>query len=150
MDFMAEIDTPSDAPAAAPVTPYQRLGGAPTMAAIANRFYDLMETDPAYAELRALHTRDLGPVREGLASFLSGWSGGPRDWFASGRCVMGLHRPVPITQATAQQWADAMRRAIADVAPQDAQMANALAGVLEEIALGMVPVAAAEAGSESL
>jgi hemoglobin len=60
---------------------------------------------------------------------------------------MGLHRPVPITQATAQQWADAMRRAIADVAPQDAEMANALAGVLEEIALGMVPVAPAEPGS---
>jgi hemoglobin len=39
------------------------------MAAIANRFYDLMEADPAYAELRALHTPDLGPVREGWPAF---------------------------------------------------------------------------------
>jgi len=126
----------------APKTPYERLGGREVIVAIANRFYDLMEADPAYADLRAMHGRDLGPMRESLAGFLIGWSGGPRDWFASGKCMMSLHRGLPIARATADQWAAAIRRAIADVAPADKAMADAMAGVLEEIAGSMVPVEA--------
>jgi hemoglobin len=123
-------------------TPFDRLGGQEVMVAIANRFYDLMDSDPAYAPLRAMHARDLGPMRASLAGFLTGWSGGPRDWFAAnpGRCMVSIHKPMPITQATARQWADAMRRAIKDIVREDIQMANAMAGVLEEIAMGMVPV----------
>jgi len=81
-------------------------------------------------------------MRASLAGFLTGWSGGPRDWFAAnpGRCMVSIHKPMPITQATARQWADAMRRAIKDIVREDIQMANAMAGVLEEIAMGMVPV----------
>ena len=37
----------------------------------------------------------------------------------------------------AAQWAEAMQRAIADVAPADAELAKAMGGVLENIALGM-------------
>lgn len=123
-------------------TPYERLGGREVIVAIANRFYDLMESDPAYAALRAMHGADLGPMRESLAGFLTGWSGGPRDWFASGKCMMSMHRGLPIARETADQWAAAMARAIADVAPADRVMADAMAGVLEEIAGSMVPVAA--------
>lgn len=121
-------------------TPYERLGGRNVIEAIANRFYDLMEADPAYADLRAMHAADLQPMRESLAGFLIGWSGGPRDWFASGKCMMSLHRGLPIASSTADQWAAAMRRAIADVAPADRVMADAMAGVLGEIAGSMVPV----------
>ncbi|GLK44393.1 hypothetical protein GCM10017612_23130 [Novosphingobium resinovorum] len=46
-------------PSPVPDTPYHRLGGAPVFEAIANRFYDLMVSDPAYAELRAMHAADL-------------------------------------------------------------------------------------------
>lgn len=122
-------------------TPYERLGGREVFMAIANRFYDLMVSDPAYADLRAMHGQDLAPMRESLAGFLIGWSGGPRDWFASGKCMMSLHRGLPIARHTADQWAQAMARAIADVAPADKVMADAMAGVLEEIAGSMVPVA---------
>jgi hemoglobin len=45
------------------------------MRAIADRFYTLMDTDPAYAQVRAMHAADLGPVKASLASFLAGWSG---------------------------------------------------------------------------
>ena len=38
---------------------------------------------------------------------------------------------------TAAQWAEAMRRAIADAAPADAKIAQALADVLSDMALGM-------------
>lgn len=123
-------------------TPYERLGGREVILAITNRFYDLMESDPAYAQLRAMHAADLGPMRESLAGFLTGWSGGPRDWFASGKCMMSMHRGMPIARETADQWAAAMARAIADVAPADRVMADAMAGVLEEIAGSMVPVEA--------
>ena len=119
--------------------PFHRLGGAPVFAAICNRFYDLMEQDPAYAELRAMHAPDLAPMREALPKFLAGWAGGPRDWFEAnpGRCMMSVHKPFTITRETAGQWAEAMQRAIADVAPQPADMAQAMGQILADLARGM-------------
>lgn len=123
----------------APATPYDRLGGAPVFAEIAKRFYDLMETDPAYAELRAMHAPDLNPMRKALAGFLSGWAGGPRDWFEAnpGRCMMSIHKPFAIDPNVAGQWAEAMERAIADTAPEPAGMAQALSDTLGDMARGM-------------
>lgn len=126
-------------PASTPNTPFYRLGGAPVFQAIANRFYDLMEQDPAYAELRAMHAPDLSMMRESLPKFLAGWAGGPREWFDAnpGRCMMSIHKPYTITAATAGQWAEAMQRAIADVAPEPADMAKAMGDVLADLARGM-------------
>jgi len=126
-----------------PETPFSKLGGAPTIAAIVARFYDLMESDPAYGALRAMHAADLAPMRVSLAGFLTGWSGGPRDWFAAnpGRCMMSIHKPFTIGADTAGQWAEAMRRAVEGAIEAgeaaDPQLAKAMAGVLEELALGM-------------
>lgn len=122
-----------------PQTPFERLGGHETLRAICDRFYDLMDGDPAYAELRAIHAPDLAPMRAALPSFLTGWTGGPRDWFEAnpGRCMMSVHAPFTITPALAGQWADAMKRAIADVAPADAAIAAGLSDMLERLALGM-------------
>lgn len=124
---------------ATPNTPFYKLGGHETMQAIVNRFYDLMDQDPAYAELRAMHAPDLTRMRTSLAQFLAGWSGGPRDWFEQneGRCMMSVHKPYVISKEVAGQWADAMKRAIADVGPEDIELGKAMAGVLEELALGM-------------
>jgi hemoglobin len=107
--------------------------------AIANRFYDLMEQDPAYAELRAMHAPDLGPMRQSLPRFLAGWAGGPRDWFEAnpGKCMMSMHREFPIDRQTAGQWADAMTRAIGDAAPQPENIAQAMTDVLSRMARGM-------------
>lgn len=126
-------------PAATPQTPFYRLGGAPVFEAICNRFYDLMEHDPAYAELRAIHAADLAPMRDALPKFLAGWAGGPRDWFEAnpGRCMMSVHKPFTISQTLGAQWADAMTRAIADVAPEPADMAKAMGEVLADLARGM-------------
>lgn len=109
------------------------------MRQLVDRFYDLMDSDPAYAELRAMHAPDLAPMRASLASFLAAWAGGPRDWFEQnqGKCMMSVHKNFTISRGVAGQWSDAMRRAIADVAPADGQLATAMAGVLEEMALGM-------------
>ncbi len=109
------------------------------MQAIADRFYDLMEADPAYAELRAIHAADLAPMRAALPSFLAGWAGGPRDWFEAnpGKCMVSMHAPFPIDHRTAGQWADAMRRAIAQAPVADRDVAEAMADVLARMAHGM-------------
>jgi hemoglobin len=135
----AEAPAPAKPEAAHPNAPFYRLGGAPVFEAICNRFYDLMEQDPAYAELRAMHAPDLAPMRESLPRFLAGWAGGPRDWFDAnpGRCMMSIHKPFAMTKDAAGQWAEAMRRAIADVAPEPADMAKAMGEVLGDMARGM-------------
>jgi hemoglobin len=123
----------------ATISPYEALGGKRVLETITERFYDLMDSDPAYAELRALHAEDLGPMRQSLASFLAGWSGGPRDWFEAnpGKCMMSAHSGVPVNADTARQWADAMRRAIAEAGLENEQLAEALAETLERMALSM-------------
>lgn len=93
--------------------PYDIIGGSEAVRAMVDRFYDLMESDPAYTELRAMHAPDLGPMRKSLTDFLIAWSGGPRTWFEErpGACVMSAHRSLPIEVAHRDQWVHAMRRA---------------------------------------
>lgn len=125
-----------------PTTPYDRLGGRPTLQKITDRFYDLMDADPAYAKLRAMHAQSLAPMRESLTGFLCGWSGGPRDWFEAnpGRCMMSIHKAFPIDAETARQWADAMARAIEDtIGANDPEIAKVMTNVLEQMAIGMAP-----------
>ncbi|QJQ33549.1 globin [Sphingomonas lacunae] len=84
-----------------------------------DHFYDLMDGDPAYARLRAIHAADLSPMRDSLAGFLNGWMGGPRDWFGSGKCVMSAHSPFQIDGELRDQWLSAMRQAMDRVAMDD-------------------------------
>ncbi len=109
------------------------------MRAIVERFYDLMDADPAYAELRAMHAPDLGMMRASLTGFLTGWAGGPRDWFEQnpGKCMMSAHRAFAITPAVSAQWAEAMQRAIADVAPANAALGKQMADTLTQMAQRM-------------
>ncbi len=102
--------------AQAPALPYEVIGGRPVVQRLVDRFYDLMDEDPAYLALRQIHAPDLAPMRRSLTGFLSGWLGGPRDWFEAnpGRCVMSAHAPIPITAQTAAQWMAAMGQALDD------------------------------------
>lgn len=122
-----------------PRTPYEALGGAETFRRIVDRFYDLMEHDPAYAELRAMHAADLAPMREALAGFLGGWAGGPRHWFEAnpGRCMFSIHGKFPIDTATAGQWAEAMERAVTDAGIANEDLAAQLAERLSMMARSM-------------
>ncbi len=128
------------ATAEAPATsPFERIGGHPVLRAICERFYDLMDEDPAYAELRAMHAPDLSEMRASLPLFLAGWAGGPRDWFEAnpGKCMMSAHGGFSINRDTAGQWSEAMRRAIADSEVADREIADAMADVLDRMARGM-------------
>ena len=120
-------------------TPFELLGGHPVIQRIVERFYDLMEQDPAYAELRALHAPDLAPMRRSLALFLAAWCGGPRDWFEEnpGKCMMSAHKGIPIPPTVASQWADAMNRAIAERGPEDQKLGAEMADMLGRMARSM-------------
>lgn len=125
--------------AQAQTTPYERLGGRDALQRIVDRFYDLIEGDPAYARLRAMHAPDLAPMRKSLAEFLTGWCGGPRDWFEAnpGKCMMSMHAPFAIDAEVAGQWAEAMERAIAGTELADEEVAGEMAKVLGRLARGM-------------
>lgn len=127
------------APEQAAATAFERIGGHPAMRAITERFYDLMDQEPAYAELRDMHAEDLSEMRASLPLFLAGWAGGPRDWFEAnpGKCMMSAHGGFRINRATAGQWAEAMRRAIAETDVADREIADAMADVLDRMAKGM-------------
>ena len=126
-----------------PTTPYELIGGADVVHAIVNRFYDLVDSDPAYAELRAMHAPDLGPMRVSLADFLIAWSGGPRHWFEQrpGRCVMSAHAKFPIGVSASDQWIDAMRRAVDE--HLDPRFAGSMMEALGHMARAMIQPAAA-------
>ena len=130
---------PATAQATQPVTPFQRVGGAAAVRTIVDRFYDLVDTELAYVELRAMHAQDLTPMRTSLAGFLNAWLGGPRDWFVEhDRCMMSIHSPLAIVNKTAEQWGDAMRRAIAETRMEDREIADAMTEALSRMAAGMV------------
>lgn len=95
-------------------TAYEILGGESVVHALAQRFYDIMDSNPTYEALRAMHGQNLTSVREAFAGFLSGWLGGPRDWFVArgGFCIMSRHRGMGIDETTARQWVEAMREAM--------------------------------------
>ncbi|MBD3729988.1 MAG: globin [Sphingomonadales bacterium] len=129
-----------NAETAPPKTPYELLGGQQVIQQVVDRFYDLMDSDPQYAPLRRIHAADLAPMRHSLAGWLSAWAGGPRDWFDEnpGKCMMSAHRGLGVSREFAAQWADAMARAIADVAPPDKALAREMALRLDTMAKAMV------------
>lgn len=61
-----------------PASEYQQLGGEQGVRAMAERFYDIMESDPRARDLLALHPQPLDTIRQKFFEFLSGWFGGPQ------------------------------------------------------------------------
>lgn len=120
-------------------TDYDRLGGEAGVQALARRFYAIMDRNPAYAPLRAMHAADLTQVCEDFTGFLRVWLGGPRAWLdkRGGFCMMSRHAGMGITQETAGQWLAAMREAmdgqVAD-APLKEKMDNAFSRLTQAMA----------------
>ncbi len=120
-------------------TPYDLLGGRAVIQRIVDRFYDLMDAEPRFAALRAMHAPDLAPMRASLAGFLSGWAGGPRDWFEAnpGKCMMSAHGGLAITRETAKQWVEAMEQAVAECDLGDHKVAKLMLERFQMMARGM-------------
>ena len=119
-------------------TPFEMIGGVEPIRRVVDAFYDLLESDPQYAELRAMHAPDLAPMREALTGFFIGWMGGSREWFTAqgGFCVMTRHSKMPITEKTAKQWSDALRAALV-AAQVEPGFAAQMDQILTRLAAGM-------------
>ncbi len=102
-------------------TPYERIGGDTAVRALVERFYDLMEMEPAYARVRAVHAPSLASAREKLYLFLSGWLGGPQLYVAQygHPRLRARHLPFAIGSTERDQWLACMRRALADTGVPD-------------------------------
>ena len=99
---------------AADSTPYMRLGGEPGVRALVDRFYDLMDLEPAYADIRALHPSTLDGSRDKLHWFLCGWLGGP-DLYVQRHGhprLRARHLPYAIGIAERDQWMACMKQAM--------------------------------------
>ncbi len=101
---------------AKPLTPYDLIGGAEAVRRLADRFYDIMDEEHAAAGIRGMHAQDLGQIKERLFEFMSGWLGGPQDYFqrADRPCIRSAHRPYAIGTDERDQWLMCMNRAMVE------------------------------------
>jgi hemoglobin len=107
-------------------SPYERLGGDDGVHALVDRFYDLMDLEPEFAGIRALHAPTLDHARARLHLFLSGWLGGPQDYIAKygHPKLRARHLPFAIGVTERNQWLACMRRALAETGVSDALAAE--------------------------
>ena len=125
---MSQTTEDSAAGAEPASTPYARLGGEPGVRALVDRFYDLMDLEPAFAGIRALHPGTLEGSRDKLHWFLCGWLGGPNlyiERFGHLR-LRARHLPYAIGIAERDQWMACMMQAM-DERGVDAALAQRLA-----------------------
>jgi len=103
-------------PEAEELTPYEMIGGEAVLRRVVDRFYDIMDNDPAAARIRAMHAADLSPMRERLFEFMSGWLGGPPLYFQrpDHKCIVSAHRPFAIGERERDEWLMCMRRALTE------------------------------------
>jgi hemoglobin len=108
------VPNPTEAAERREDTPYALLGGDPAVRALVDRFYDLMDLEPAYRELRAVHGSELTAARDKLYWFLSGWLGGPNHYierFGHPR-LRARHLPFAIGLTERNQWLACMDQAM--------------------------------------
>ena len=98
-------------------TAFDMVGGEAQVRALVDRFYDLMDLEPAYTHLRAVHGSDLQSARDKLFWFLCGWLGGPSHYterFGHPRLRM-RHMPFSIGVLERDQWLACMDQAMTEL-----------------------------------
>jgi len=103
------------------MTPFERIGGEDKVHQLVERFYDLMDLEPKYAELRAAHGTELARARQNLFWFLCGWLGGPPHYesrFGHPR-LRARHMPFAIRSVERDQWLACMDQAMGEVGVDD-------------------------------
>ena len=93
---------------------YELIGGETGLRTLVERFYDLIDSAPEAAGIRALHPKSLKQSREKFFMFLSGWSGGPQMYiekYGHPRLRM-RHMPFAISSVERDQWIWCMHKAL--------------------------------------
>lgn len=119
----------------AKVSPYERVGGDAAVRALVDAFYDRMDLEEAFADIRKLHPASLDGSRDKLYWYLSGWLGGPSlyiERFGHPR-LRARHLPFPIAERERDQWLACMRMAMTDVALEE-ELATALMEAMSGVA----------------
>lgn len=103
-----------------PRTPYEILGDQGVKDLVA-AFYEVMDTHPDAAEIRAMHAEDLAPVRSKLSAYLVGWMGGPPVYQAiTGTvCLTDPHAAFHIGPRQRDQWLMCMDEALERIGASD-------------------------------
>ena len=117
-------------------TLYELIGGETVISALVDRFYELMDSQPVAAGIRAMHPVDLSTSREKLYLFLVGWMGGPQLYVErhGHPRLRARHLPFPIGLRERDEWLWCMFKALEDVVPDEglrAQLANAFLQVAD-------------------
>lgn len=97
-----------------PAPHFEALGGEAGIRRLVDRFYDLMDTSPEAAHVRALHAASLKQSREKLFLYLTGWTGGPPLYetrFGHPR-LRARHLPFTIGRRERDEWLWCMERAL--------------------------------------
>ncbi|RUO26955.1 hemoglobin-like oxygen-binding protein [Aliidiomarina minuta] len=97
-------------PTTATPSQYQQLGGEKAVRAMAERFYDIMQSDPEASDLLAIHPQPMTAIRLKFFEFLSGWLGGPQlfiEKYGDPR-LRARHLPFSIDIKMRDQWLHCM------------------------------------------
>lgn len=117
-------------------TPFELIGGEAVVRGLVDRFYDLMDLEPAYRELREMHPSSLDGSRDKLFWFLCGWLGGPQYFVerVGHPMLRARHLPFSIGIKERDQWMGCMRQAMNEVGLEPtitARLEEALAGTAD-------------------
>jgi hemoglobin len=93
---------------------FEAAGGTAGIAAVVDRFYDVMDSAPRAQTIRAMHDVDLSLSREKLKVFLCAWLGGPNEYRArfGPISIPGVHAHLEIGEDERDAWLDCMQRAV--------------------------------------
>ncbi len=120
-------ETPQDPPISADSV-YAKLGGAPAILALVERFYALMDELPEAYGVRRLHPQSLAGSSDSLYKFLSGWFGGPPLYIRErGHPRLRMrHAAFAIGPAERDQWMLCMHQALTEQVADEGLLAGML------------------------
>jgi hemoglobin len=97
-------------------TLFEWIGGEAKVRALTERFYDLMDIEPAYSVLRHVHGSSLAAARDRLFWFLCGWMGGPQHYTErfGHPMLRARHMPFKIGIQERDQWLACMDQAMGE------------------------------------
>lgn len=123
-------------PGSSRATFFELLGGVERVRELVEKFYDVMDSDPQAAGIRALHPADLTEAREKLFMFLTGWTGGPQLYIDryGHPFLRKRHMPFAIGESERDQWMYCMVKAMHEIGIEEpvlTKLAEQLWGVAD-------------------
>jgi hemoglobin len=113
-------------------TAFEDMGGEHVIRALVDRFYDVMDLEARFSDLRAMHPQDLSGSRDKLFWFLCGWLGGP-DYFVERfghPRLRARHLPYEIGVKERDDWLHCMAQALHEEGFDEAMQERLLKALL--------------------